>query len=76
MKALAQIALATVWFFTDYTARGFNSRFWPVLGFLFMPCTTLTYLAAMLNNAHQITGWWVVLLVVAVVIDLHGDTTS
>ena len=33
----------------------------------------LAYMAAMLNNAHNVNGWWLVLVVVAVLIDLSGQ---
>ncbi len=49
---------------------------WPLLGFLFMPYTTLAYMAAMLNNHHELSGAWIVLVVVAVFFDLGGQGHS
>ena len=39
------------------------------MGFFLMPYTTLAYMAAMLN-AHGVTGGWLVLVIVAVMVDL------
>jgi hypothetical protein len=57
--------LATTWF-----AQAFETRLWPLLGFIFMPYGTLAYIAAMLNNGHALTGRWLALLIVALVVDV------
>ncbi len=49
---------------------------WAFLGFMFMPYTTLLYIAAMLNNNHEVTGGWFVAIVVAVLLDLGGDFST
>lgn len=59
------IALLTNWF-----GMAFDSVLWPVLGWIFLPYTTLAYMAAMINNNHHLDGWWVVLLVFAVLADV------
>jgi hypothetical protein len=41
-----------------------------------MPYTTLAYMAAMLNNNHNLSGGWVVLVIVAVFFDLGGQGKS
>ncbi len=63
------IALLTNWF-----NQAFDSKLWPILGFLFMPYTTLAWMAAMLNNQHQMSGPWIILLIVAVLLDLGGQS--
>lgn len=65
------IALFTHWF-----SAAFNSVLWPFLGFLFMPYTTLAYMAAMLNNHHAVSGGWLVLIIIAAVVDLSGQGHS
>jgi hypothetical protein len=35
-----------------------------------MPYTTLAYLAAMLNNSHKLSGMWLVLFIVAIIVDV------
>ena len=63
------ILILTNWFSQAYETSIMYPMF-PILGFLFMPFTTLSYLAAMLNNGHQLTGGWIILVVVAVIFDL------
>jgi hypothetical protein len=41
-----------------------------------MPYTTLAYMAAMLNNHGELSGAWIVLVVVAVFFDLGGQGRS
>ena len=68
--------LAYSFFFTDWLPRAYETVVWPLLGFLFMPYTTVAYLAAMLRNNGSVNGWWLVLVVVAVLVDLgqHNET--
>ena len=65
------ICCLTTWF-----SRAYETTLWPLLGFFFMPYTTLAYMASMLNNDHAVTGWWVVLVVFAVITDLTASTDS
>jgi hypothetical protein len=62
-----------VWLLTDWFSRAFETALWPLLGFLFMPYTTLAWMAAMLNNNHRLDGWWIALFIVAVVADVGGS---
>jgi hypothetical protein len=54
---------------SDWFSRAYQTWYWPLLGFLFMPYLTLAYMAAMLNagSAH---GWWLVLVIVAALVDV------
>lgn len=58
--------------FTNWFSAAFDTLLWPILGFFFMPYTTLAYMAAMLNNHHAVNGGWLALVIVAVLIDLTG----
>ncbi|MHC4780434.1 MAG: hypothetical protein ACYTFG_17830 [Planctomycetota bacterium] len=71
-----RVAMAGIWFFTDWIGRAYETTLWPVLGFIFLPYTTLAYMAAMLNNGGRVTGWWIVMVVVAVILDLSSDSTA
>ena len=62
--------------FNTWFGAAFNTVLWPILGFLFMPYTTLAYMAAMLKNHHTVDGGWLVLVIVAVFIDLGGQGGS
>jgi hypothetical protein len=69
--AFPRIALVLLFLFTNYVQRAYNGLLLPLLGFLFLPLTTLAY--AWLTNTHQpIAGINLVILIVAVVIDLGG----
>ena len=63
--------------FTNWLTAAFSTLLWPILGFLFMPYTTLAYIAAMLNNHHAVSGAWLAVVIVAVFLDLgtHGGST-
>lgn len=58
-----------IWIFTDWWSLAFQVWIWPVLGFFFMPVTTLVVLAARLN-AGEIEGIWIIFVVLAVLWDL------
>ena len=68
--AVPRVVMFVAFLSTDWFARVFATRLWPFLGFLFMPYTTLAYLAAMLNNNRAWTGGWLALLIAAVVVDV------
>ena len=72
-----RLMLILIAFFTHWFQAAFNTLLWPILGFLFMPYTTLAYMAAMLNNNHTVSGGWLVLVIIAVFFDLgtHGGST-
>lgn len=54
---------------SDYIGRAYETTIWPLLGFFFMPLTTLAYAFGI--NAHgSITGWYLVLVVIAVLMDI------
>lgn len=70
--AAPRVLMFFIWAMTDWFDRSFTTELWPILGLLFMPCTTLAYMAGMLKNDHSITGVWLVLLVAGVIADsLH-----
>lgn len=62
--------------FSSWFGRAFETWYWPLLGFLFMPYTTLAYLISMIYNANQLSGGYIVLIVIAVFLDLgmHSDS--
>ena len=64
-----RIALICVWLFSDLLGRAYDTILWPVLGFLFMPLTTLAY-AWSVREAGSVQGWYYVLMTLAVLIDL------
>jgi hypothetical protein len=71
-----RVVMIAIAIFTNWFSAAFNTVLWPVLGFLFMPYTTLAYMAAMLRNHHSVNGGWLVLVVLAVLVDLGGQGGS
>ena len=68
--AVPRVLMFFIWLLTDWFARGFETRVWPILGFIFLLYTTLAYLAAMLNNNHALSGLWLVLFIFAILVDI------
>ena len=64
-----RLVLFLVWLFTDYLGRAYHTKIWPLLGFLFMPLTTLAYAWAM-NTYGSVHGFGLVVVVLAVLVDL------
>lgn len=64
-----RFAILLVVFFSDYIGRAYDSTVWPLLGFLFMPSTTLAYAWA-INSRGSVAGVHLVVVIVAVLIDL------
>lgn len=59
-----------IWMLTPWFGQAYTTAVFPILGFFFMPYTTLAYMAAMLNNRYQLSGAWIGVLIVAVVVDI------
>jgi len=66
-----RIALLLLFFFSNYLQRAYHGLLLPLLGFLFLPLTTLAY-AWMANTGQPTTGINLLILIIAVVIDLGG----
>jgi hypothetical protein len=67
-----RVALALMWFFSTYLQRAFHGGLvLPVLGFIFLPLTTIVY-AWELNSGMPAAGINLVWLLIAVIIDLGG----
>jgi hypothetical protein len=56
---------------SNYLQRAYHGLLLPLLGFLFLPLTTLAY-AWMTNTRQPIAGINLLILIIAVVIDLGG----
>jgi len=65
-----RVLIAVLWFFTDWFNGVFQSLLWPVLGFIFLPVTTLWYSVVIKNYGGQWTTTNLVIMVIAVVIDM------
>lgn len=71
-----RFVLILVWLFTDYLEWAIDSKLWLVLGWIFLPTTTLAYAFAMHYGAHAWTPLGVAAVITAVLIDLGLFRTS
>jgi hypothetical protein len=69
--AFPRFMLVLMFFFSNYLQRAYNGILIPLLGFIFLPLTTIVY-AWMVNNNHVIDGINLLIIIVAVIIDLGG----
>ena len=69
--AFPRVVLILMFLLSDYLQRAYHELLLPVLGFIFLPLTTIVY--AWLVNTHQaIAGINLLILIIAVVIDAGG----
>ena len=69
--AFPRVALLLLFLFTNYLGRAYHGLLLPVLGFFFLPLTTLVY-AWMANTGQSTQGINLIILIVAVLIDVGG----
>ena len=69
--AFPRIALVLLFVSSNYLQRAYHGLMLPLLGFLFLPLTTLAY-AWMTNTRQPIAGTNLLILIIAVVIDVGG----
>lgn len=67
-----RLALALIFLMSTYLSRAYETTLWPFLGFLFMPFTTLAYAFAV-NTNGTVTGIYLVVVVIAVLMDLGSS---
>lgn len=67
---LPRVVMFFIWLLTDWFTRAFEGA-WilPLLGFFFMPYTTLAYTWAMISRG-VLTLPWILLLIIAVAADI------
>jgi hypothetical protein len=75
--ASPRIILFGMWLFTDYVERGYETWIWPLLGFFFLPSTTIAYAIAA-NEFGGFQGWGAVIVVGGVMVDalIYGGFKS
>jgi hypothetical protein len=64
-----RLAIVLVVIFSDFIGRAYQTMIWPLLGFFFMPLTTLAYAWA-INANGSVAGVYLVVVVLAVLMDL------
>jgi hypothetical protein len=69
--AFPRVVLLLLFFLTNYLTRAYHDLLIPLIGFIFVPLTTLAY-AWMVNNHLPLEGVNLLILLLAVVLDLGG----
>lgn len=64
-----RVVIALLWLFSYFLHNAYETWYWPLLGFFFMPFTTLGYAAA-INFGGELAGGWIVLIIITVLMDL------
>ena len=69
-----RIILVVMWLFSNYLDRAYHGLVIPLLGFIFLPITTIVY-AWMVNSGLPLAGFNLVILIIAVLLDAgsHGS---
>ena len=65
-----RIVIVLVVIFSDYIGQAYATILWPLLGFFFMPLTTLAYAWAWHGTGGNVAGIHLVGVIIAVLIDL------
>ncbi len=68
-----RIVLILMWLFSTMLDRAYHGLVLPLLGFIFLPITTIVY-AWFVGNGLPIQGFNLILLIIAVLLDVgsHG----
>jgi uncharacterized oligopeptide transporter (OPT) family protein len=73
--AFPRVAIVLLYFFSDFLERAYHSLIIVVIGFLFLPITTIVY-AWVVNSHHPVEGLYLVAVIISVLLDLgligHG----
>lgn len=69
--AFPRIALLLLFLLSNYLEHAYHGLIIPLLGFVFLPLTTLAY-SWMVNSRLHTAGVNLLILIIAVVIDLGG----
>lgn len=72
-----RVILVLMWLFSNILDRAYHGLVIPLLGFIFLPITTIVY-AWMVTNGIPIQGLNLVILIIAVLLDAgsHGSGVS
>jgi len=69
--AFPRLILLLLFFFSNYLTRAYHGLLLPLIGFIFLPLTTVAY-AWLVNNHMPLEGVNLIILVLAIVLDLGG----
>jgi hypothetical protein len=69
--AFPRVVLVLMYLLSDYLQRAYHGLLFPLLGFIFLPVTTIVY-AWLVNTHSPLEGINLLYLIVAVLIDAGG----
>ena len=71
--AFPRVIMVLMFLLSDYLQRAYHDLLIPILGFIFLPLTTIVY-AWLVNNGYAMTGINAIFLIIAVLLDAgsHG----
>jgi hypothetical protein len=69
LAASPRIILLGMWLFTDYLSRIGLPFIWGLIGWIFVPCTTIAYAIAK-NSFGGLHGWGTVIFAVGIILDI------
>lgn len=70
-----RLVILVIAMFTNWFERAYETVMWPVLGFFFMPYTTLAYMAASLNSHGNFSVGWILVIVFGVLFDFANNAS-
>ncbi len=77
--AFPRVAIVLLFFFSNFLEKAYHSLLLIVLGFIFLPVTTIVY-AWIVNAHHPVEGLYLIAVVISVLVDLgligHGARSS
>lgn len=69
MVAFPRLAIVLLYLFSNYFVRPFHSILLLLLGFIFLPLTTIVY-AWIINAGEPVSGVYLVAIIIAVLADI------
>ena len=69
--AFPRLVLILMFLMSNYLQRAYQGILLPLLGFIFLPLTTITY-AWIVNSHYPLNGVYLLVLIIAVIIDAGG----
>lgn len=73
--AFPRVVIVLLYLFSNYLERAYHSLVIVIVGFLFLPVTTIVY-AWVVNSHHPLEGVYLIAVIISVLVDLgligHG----
>jgi hypothetical protein len=70
-----RLGIIILWLFTDYVYRAFDTWFWPLLGLIVLPWTTLMYILVV-APVGDVTLWGWLLIALGFILDLQAHAQT